>query len=308
MFCCNHHANEFADSKATEAKMKMDRGNTGDPKQPPDIKCNPFPSFIELKHEGRSVLQPPAKFIKSLAKTLSLDHIGDVKDRKDRGRSARMRGMFYPAAWRINELAMEEDDEREDMVVHRLNMRIYSWTHFIRIGRISKEGVKATYVKKFEDLVLGEHDGINPEDSYFENCPFCLMKCRKKYGGAEHYRVLSKEKRCKNKTIKEAIRRVQRVMEIALGKLEPDVTKWIEHGPKCNRQGDLTNEDLRYPEELRTRFPILCAIGWLVDNVEDDRNLYTMGMRVGTLPRSLTLPPRTVGMNPEHSLLVKCVC
>jgi hypothetical protein len=88
-------------------------------------------------------------------------------------------------------------------------------------------------------------------------------------------------------------------MEIALGKLEPDVTKWIEHGPKCNRQGDLTNEDLRYPEELRTRFPILCAIGWLVDNEEDDRNPYTMGMRVGTLPSSLTLPPRTVGDEPR---------
>jgi hypothetical protein len=78
-----------------------------DPKQP-HIKCNPFPSFMELKHEGKSVLQPPARFIKSLVKTLTMDHIGDVKDRKDRGRSARTRNLFYPSAWRINELAMEE--------------------------------------------------------------------------------------------------------------------------------------------------------------------------------------------------------
>jgi hypothetical protein len=115
--------------------------------------------------------------------------------------------------------------------VHRLNWRLYSWTYFIRIGRISKQRVKITYLSEFVDMVLGDQDGSNPDDRFYENFPFCLMKGRKIYGGAQNFRVLSREKGCKHKSIKKAIQRVQRVMESALGRLEPDDRKWIEHGP-----------------------------------------------------------------------------
>lgn len=64
--------------------------------------------------------------------------------------------------------------------------------------------------------------------------------------------------------------------------------------------GYLMNAEERYQNGPRARFPI---IGWLVDNRENDRNPCTTGstteMRVGTLPSSLTLPPRTAREEPQ---------
>jgi hypothetical protein len=154
-----HVMNVYVDKQVNERNSDIQGGRR---LRPDTIMCNPFPSYLEFKYEGKSVLQSPAKFVKELAGILTMNHIGDAKARPERGRAARMQKLFYPAAWKINAL-YEEEDDRIDQTVHRLNLRLYSWTHFIRMGRISKKGAMQAYLLKFEDLALAGEDGTNPK-------------------------------------------------------------------------------------------------------------------------------------------------
>jgi len=86
-------------------------------------------------------------------------------------------------------------------------------------------------------------------------------------------------------------------MEGTLRRLEPNIQKWKDHGRICNpydetlRDADQDAHFQHDDDRLKSKFPVLCAIGWMVNSTEDDDNPFTMGMRIGTLPSSLTLPP-----------------
>jgi hypothetical protein len=185
-----------------------------------------------------------------------------------------------------------------DQSVQRLNLRLYSWTHSIRMGRISKRGTMQAYLLKFENLVLAGEDGTNPKLNFFELCPFCLEAGIAKYGGAEHFRIVNSPDKCCNKNIRGAILTALEAMEGTLRRLEPSIQKWKDHARICNpydetlRDADQDAHFQHDDDRLRSKFPVLCAIGWIVNSTEDDDNPFTMGMRIGTLPSSLTLPPR----------------
>jgi hypothetical protein len=222
--------NVYVDSQVNKRNCDIQQGRR---QRPETILCNPFPSFFEFKYEGKSILQSPVKFVREVAGILTMNHIGDAKARPERGRAARMQKWFYPAAWKINAIS-EEVDDRMDQSVHRLNLRLYSWTHFIRMGRILKRGTMQAYLLKFENLVLAGEDGTNPKLNVFELCPFCLEAGIAKYGGAEHFRIVNSPDQCCNKNIRGAILTALEAMVGTLRRLEQSIQKWKDHARICN--------------------------------------------------------------------------